>query len=55
MQIFISIRYNSSLGMKIRCPECGGEMSWEGYRPLFATCTECGESFHVDECEVSGE
>ncbi|MFB6242105.1 MAG: hypothetical protein ABEJ36_04900 [Candidatus Nanosalina sp.] len=35
---------------KLNCPECGGEMEWEGYRPLFPTCSECGESFHVNLC-----
>lgn len=37
--------------MKLKCPECGGEMNFEGYRPLFPTCTECGESFHIEECQ----
>ena len=36
--------------MKLKCPECGGEMSFEGYRPLFPKCLECGENFHVEEC-----
>jgi uncharacterized protein (DUF983 family) len=37
--------------MKIICPNCGGEMSYQGYRQLFPTCNDCGESFHIDECE----
>jgi endogenous inhibitor of DNA gyrase (YacG/DUF329 family) len=36
--------------MKLECPECGGEMEWQGYRPLFPTCSDCGKSFHVDDC-----
>ncbi|MFB6292185.1 MAG: hypothetical protein ABEI58_02215 [Candidatus Nanohaloarchaea archaeon] len=36
----------------VRCPECGGEMVWNGYRPLFPACPDCGRSFHVDDCEL---
>lgn len=36
--------------MKLECPECGGEMEWNGYRPLFPVCSECGKVSHVDEC-----
>lgn len=37
--------------MKFRCPDCGGEMAFEGYRQLFPTCTECGETFYIEDCE----
>lgn len=33
------------------CPECGGEMYWNGYRPLFPTCEDCGKTFYLDDCE----
>ncbi|MFB6214042.1 MAG: hypothetical protein ABEJ07_05780 [Candidatus Nanohaloarchaea archaeon] len=36
---------------ELRCPECGGRMEFSNYRPMFPTCSECGESFHLDECE----
>ncbi len=36
----------------VKCPECGGKMVWNGYRPLFPSCKDCGKSFHVDDCEV---
>lgn len=38
-----------------RCPDCGSEMGFEGYRPLFPTCGECGKSFHLEECVRSDE
>ncbi len=37
--------------MELGCPECGGEMKFNGYRPLFPECEECGKTFHIDECE----
>lgn len=37
--------------MKLECPSCGAEMAWNGYRPLFPECTECGETHHVEECK----
>ncbi|MFB6175193.1 MAG: hypothetical protein ABEJ87_04420 [Candidatus Nanohalobium sp.] len=37
------------------CPECGGQMAFKGYRPLFPTCTECGQTFHIDECVEEDE
>ncbi|WEL23291.1 hypothetical protein HBNXNv_0436 [Candidatus Nanohalovita haloferacivicina] len=36
--------------MDLKCPECGGEMSFQGYRPLFPKCTSCEKNFHVDDC-----
>jgi uncharacterized protein (DUF983 family) len=36
--------------LKLKCPECGGDMTFNGYRPLFPECTECGENFHVEDC-----
>jgi len=41
--------------IKLKCPECDGEMSFEGYRPLFPTCTDCGENFHVKDCVRADE
>ncbi|MFB6245402.1 MAG: hypothetical protein ABEJ03_03585 [Candidatus Nanohaloarchaea archaeon] len=38
--------------MSYFCPDCGGEMEYQGYRMLFLTCIECGETFHIDECET---
>lgn len=38
--------------MNLTCPECGGEMSFNGYRPLFPECRECGETIHIDECKA---
>ena len=38
---------------RLSCPECGGEMQWEGYRPLFPTCSDCRETFHIEDCERS--
>ncbi|WP_256727648.1 hypothetical protein [Candidatus Nanohalobium constans] len=37
--------------MKLKCPECGGQMTFKGYRPLFPECTECGKNFHVKDCK----
>jgi len=37
--------------MKLECPECGGDMMFEGYRPLFPTCEECGENFYIEDCK----
>jgi uncharacterized protein (DUF983 family) len=37
-------------GGNVYCPECGGEMSFDGYRPLFPSCVKCGETFHYEEC-----
>gem|GEM_PF-1613353 len=39
-----------SKGEKVHCPECGGEMSFDGYRALFPSCVKCGETFHYEEC-----
>jgi len=36
--------------MELICPECGGEMSFNGYRPLFPECRECGEKVYIEEC-----
>lgn len=36
--------------MRLSCADCGGEMVWKGYRPLFPECGDCGKSFHVDDC-----
>lgn len=30
-------------------------MSFQGYRPLFPVCTDCGENFHIDDCVESKE
>jgi len=38
--------------MIILCPECGGEMSFNGYRPLFPECRECGAKKHIDKCRI---
>ncbi|MFB6208574.1 MAG: hypothetical protein ABEJ56_00370 [Candidatus Nanohaloarchaea archaeon] len=34
----------------LKCPECGGEMSFQGYRALFPECLECGETSFIGKC-----
>jgi uncharacterized protein (DUF983 family) len=41
---------SSGNSRKLLCPECGGRMSFEGYRPLFPVCLDCGENFYYEEC-----
>ena len=40
---------------ELRCPDCGGEMSFQGYRALFPECIECGRISHIDKCHVEPE
>ncbi|MFB6191505.1 MAG: hypothetical protein ABEJ64_03685 [Candidatus Nanohaloarchaea archaeon] len=36
---------------ELRCPECGGRMEFSNYRPMFPECSECGETFYIEDCD----
>ena len=50
---FGKLRYSTNIGLKLKCPECGGRCYWND-QPFFEHDFLLVAPFHCFDCHVSG-